>query len=279
MFHLGVSVAVCVRVGNSLGANRPDCAKLSVWASTGICFVQWAIVGGILMIPVVRNNLSLMFAPDLSKSRESQVEDIRKLVSYCIAFVVVQQLFDGLKEVFNGVIRGCGRQSLGMATSFVSYVLICIPLAYCLAFQVLQSWCPGVPGLFAATCFASFLHSILNGGVIIFTDWDFEAQKAAGVLFSNVGSKILQDGKRICETPPTLIRKKSRSSSIPIHPPLDPHYERRTPTGSPVVKGQAIQLVAPPLSRQPSETSAHHAIHNLNSSNINVVEGPLMYSL
>mmetsp|Transcript_5397 Transcript_5397/g.7185 ORF Transcript_5397/g.7185 Transcript_5397/m.7185 type:complete len:229 (+) Transcript_5397:146-832(+) len=58
-----------------------------------------------------------------------------------------------------------------MGTSFVSYFMLCLPLAYCLAFRKFQAWSPGIEGLFVATVCASSTHAVLNGCVIAFTDW------------------------------------------------------------------------------------------------------------
>jgi len=170
MFSLGLSVAVCVRVGNALGAKRVDCVRRTILASIGICIFQWALVGGILMLPFVRNNLSLLFAPSTAGSEQQSIR-VQSVVSVCLGYVVLQQFFDGLKEIFNGAIRGCGRQSIGMGTSFVSYFMLCLPLAYCLAFGKIQTRWSGIEGLFVATVCASTTHAILNGCVIASTDW------------------------------------------------------------------------------------------------------------
>mmetsp|Transcript_9935 Transcript_9935/g.13828 ORF Transcript_9935/g.13828 Transcript_9935/m.13828 type:complete len:620 (-) Transcript_9935:92-1951(-) len=182
MFHLGLSVAVCVRVGNALGALRTDCTRRTIISSIGISLIQWAVVGGTFLLPIVRDNLSLLFAPASSGTPE-QSGKVQALVRECLVYVVIQQFFDGLKEVFNGVIRGCGRQTVGMVTSFVSYFCLCLPLGYCLAFHKGQRLAPGIPGLFIATIIASGVHAALNCGVILTTDWKELAARCSGLGF------------------------------------------------------------------------------------------------
>eukprot|EP00469_Lotharella_globosa_P001001 CAMPEP_0167805090 /NCGR_PEP_ID=MMETSP0111_2-20121227/20951_1 /TAXON_ID=91324 /ORGANISM="Lotharella globosa, Strain CCCM811" /LENGTH=383 /DNA_ID=CAMNT_0007702137 /DNA_START=686 /DNA_END=1837 /DNA_ORIENTATION=- len=211
MFHLGISVAVCVRVGAALGAMRTDCVKRTIASSIAICLLQWAVVGGIFMTPPVRKHLSLLFAPP-SSGNPAQSGEIQQLVSLCIVYVVIQQFFDGLKEVFNGAIRGSGRQAVGMGTSFIAYIVVCIPLGYCLAFEKLgQSWAPGIPGLFIATVVASTLHSFLNFAVIVATDWDAEALRTKALLYRQRSSKASAAG---------LGLERSRiGHGDPLHPP------------------------------------------------------------
>uniref|UniRef100_A0A7S2TH53 Uncharacterized protein n=1 Tax=Lotharella oceanica TaxID=641309 RepID=A0A7S2TH53_9EUKA len=177
MFASGTSVAVCARVGSALGAGRSKSAKLAICSGMGVCLLQWAVVCIVLMQGVVRNNLHLLFAPPSSTNPKTG-QSVQALVSVGVVIVVVQQFFDGIKEVLNGVLRGGGRQFVGLGTSVMAYFMICIPLAWCLAFQKFGlTIAPGVPGLFLATVVASAVHSLLNLAVILATDWEAEIMR------------------------------------------------------------------------------------------------------
>ena len=67
-----------------------------------------------------------------------------------------------MKEVLNGTLRGLGQQAAGVATSVVAYCVVMVPLMYALAFEVGQSWAPGVPGLFVGMTAGSATHATLN---------------------------------------------------------------------------------------------------------------------
>mmetsp|Transcript_9055 Transcript_9055/g.17265 ORF Transcript_9055/g.17265 Transcript_9055/m.17265 type:complete len:212 (-) Transcript_9055:74-709(-) len=159
----------------------------------------------------MRERIALLIASPSSKQEE---EAILTLVNTCLLLAVFQQLFDFWKEIFNGAVRGSGFQSLGMVTSFVAYVLVCIPVSYCLAFQTLQSWSPGVVGLYWGTLVASVTHTILNCALIFSTDWD----KAADML-----QKENSDGDSVVISSRTLLAKQPSlgvvgvvSSSVPV---------------------------------------------------------------
>eukprot|EP00466_Bigelowiella_natans_P016388 jgi/Bigna1/83848/fgenesh1_pg.116_\ len=177
MFSSGVSMAVCVRVGANLGAGRGEGPKKILKAAIVVFLLQWLVVCIILLLPGIRTQLPLLFAPP--STTKAIVGGI------CFTMVVIQQLFDGLKEIMNGMLRGAGKQSLGLVTSIIAYFIICLPLAYVLAFkhfcheQQENCFLPrGVPGLVLACTTASLIHAILNGCVIfIHINWLKEAQR------------------------------------------------------------------------------------------------------
>jgi hypothetical protein len=82
---------------------------------------------------------------------------------------------DGQAAVLSGVLRGAGRQGIGAATSWCSYWLIGLPLAYLLAFKAKM----GVLGLRLSLAAAVAVQALV---LHVFTtcriDWDAEVQRA-----------------------------------------------------------------------------------------------------
>lgn len=82
---------------------------------------------------------------------------------------------DGQAAVLSGVLRGAGRQGVGAATSWCSYWLIGLPLAYLLAFKARM----GVLGLRLSLAAAVAVQALV---LHVFTackiDWNEEVQRA-----------------------------------------------------------------------------------------------------
>ena len=76
------------------------------------------------------------------------------------------------------------QQAAGVVTSFVAYAVVMVPLMIVFAFEVGQSWAPGVPGLFVGMTCGSATHAALN--LLLALRWtDFE--KASEVAYDLEG--------------------------------------------------------------------------------------------
>ena len=73
------------------------------------------------------------------------------------------------------MVRGCGQQTTGAATNFVSYWAIGIPLSALLAFR----FNAGVHGLWGGLLVATTLQAIGLSILVARFDWPGEAAKAA----------------------------------------------------------------------------------------------------
>ena len=188
MVPMGLGIGVSARVGQFLGAGDAIGARRA--ASVGIaiflaCFIPLA---GILQISAVRRGIIVAF---MGPSAEAGVGDdtdpadddafgkIAYLVNRVIPLVLLDQLFDGIKEMMNGVLRGMARQGWGVATSFVAYVIVMVPACAALAFQWKQSGLPGFPGLWAGFCCGSITHAALNVCLVLSVSFRKEAERAA----------------------------------------------------------------------------------------------------
>mmetsp|Transcript_22761 Transcript_22761/g.33939 ORF Transcript_22761/g.33939 Transcript_22761/m.33939 type:complete len:527 (+) Transcript_22761:57-1637(+) len=188
MFPAGTSIATCVRIGHLLGNGKKHLAITTILASLLVCSLQWAIISSLLSINAVRDNVYLLFASS-STTSDAKLERLRLVIGRMIPIIITQQLFDFCKEVMNGVLRGLGRQSLGLITSVIAYFSVCVPLAYIFAFgkfgvpEVVQ----GVQGLFLATIVGSFVHAILNSVVVYTIDWKPKGNSSRNATPLHVG--------------------------------------------------------------------------------------------
>jgi len=84
------------------------------------------------------------------------------------------QLFDGLAAVAGGVMRGCGRQTIGAIYNFVGFFIIGLPVGACLAFVANI----GLIGLWGGIAVALFLIAIFASTLVFTTDWEKQVERA-----------------------------------------------------------------------------------------------------
>lgn len=108
---------------------------------------------------------------------------------------------DGQAAVLSGVLRGAGRQGIGAATSWCSYWIIGLPLAYLLAFKAQL----GVLGLRLSLAVAVAVQALV---LHIFTacriDWQEEVHRARDLVAADQTS-----GEVVCRAPSGLLEAGS----------------------------------------------------------------------
>ncbi|XP_073233965.1 multidrug and toxin extrusion protein 1-like isoform X2 [Porites lutea] len=140
MIPLGLSVAAGVRVGNFLGAGNPKAVKQTIKVALGL------IVSVELII------LSLFFGlGDISGRVFTSSSDVLAVYKKNIRIVSVQFFFDGIQGVCSGIVRGAGRQRIGVLINFLSYC-VALSLGITLMFFVFHE---------SAVCFV-FISSLEN---------------------------------------------------------------------------------------------------------------------
>uniref|UniRef100_A0A452R6G5 Solute carrier family 47 member 2 n=1 Tax=Ursus americanus TaxID=9643 RepID=A0A452R6G5_URSAM len=125
MIPLGLSNAVCVRVGTALGAADTAQAKRSA-ISGMLCTVGTSLVVGTLL-SLLRNKLGHIFTND---------EEVIALVNKVLPIYIVFQLFEAVCCVYGGVLRGTGKQAFGAIVNAVMYYVVGLPLGIILTFVV-----------------------------------------------------------------------------------------------------------------------------------------------
>ncbi|XP_036622505.1 multidrug and toxin extrusion protein 2-like isoform X2 [Trichosurus vulpecula] len=169
MIPLGFGSAVCVRVGNALGAGDIQAAKRS--AVTGVlCTVGIFFVTGSLLT-ICKDVLGKIFTND---------EEVNALVSWIMPVYIVFNLFESLCCVCGALLRGTGKLVFGATVNAIGYYAIGLPIGAVLVFVIKI----GVIGLWLGMLSCAVLATT---AFIIYTakiNWKLaaeEAQKRAGV--------------------------------------------------------------------------------------------------
>ncbi|EPY76011.1 solute carrier family 47, member 2 [Camelus ferus] len=163
MIPMGLSIAVCVRVGTALGAADTVQAKRSA-VSGLLCVVGTTLLVGTLL-SALRGQLGHIFTSD---------EDVVALVNKVLPLYVVFHLFEAVCCVYGGVLRGTGRQAFGAIVNAVMYYVIGLPLGIVLTFVAEM----GITGLWLG-----MLASVLLAAAAFVTyaarmDWKQAAEEA-----------------------------------------------------------------------------------------------------
>jgi MATE family multidrug resistance protein len=117
MMPLGVSLAAATRVGNLLGAQRPDDAQRAAWVAIGLGAGVMAISA--LVFVAFRHWLPRLYTPD---------PDVIALAATILPIAAAFQLFDGAQVAGCGVLRGMGRTRPAALFNLISYWLLGLPI-------------------------------------------------------------------------------------------------------------------------------------------------------
>ncbi|XP_059989821.1 multidrug and toxin extrusion protein 2-like [Lagenorhynchus albirostris] len=169
MIPMGLSIAVCFRVGTALGAADTVQAKRSAVSGT-LCTVGTSLVVGTLL-SLLRSKLGHIFTND---------EEVVALVSKVLPLYVVFHLFEAVCCLYGGVLRGTGRQAFGAVVNAVTYYVIGLPLGVVLTFVVGLGITGLWLGMLACVCLAAAAFVIYTACM----DWKRaaeEVQKRVGL--------------------------------------------------------------------------------------------------
>ncbi|XP_004621649.2 multidrug and toxin extrusion protein 2 [Sorex araneus] len=125
MVPMGLSIAVCVRVGTALGAADTVQAKRSAISGV-LCTVGTSLVMGVLL-STLRSKVGHIFTSD---------EEVISLVEQALPVYTVFQLFEALCCVYGGILRGTGKQAFGAIVNAIMYYVIALPLGIVLTFVI-----------------------------------------------------------------------------------------------------------------------------------------------
>jgi len=165
-----------IRLGNNLGANEPEKAKLTMKVALGMVCVMMIIVT-IIMI-AARHQIGLIFTSD---------PEVLQAVSDHIYIAALMQLFDGLQCTEARLFVGMGHQRFLVFQNTVGLWAIGVPLGTVLAFQADMKlaglWWGFVVGL-ASTATLGLVY------LACFVNWNKEAElavKRAGEIREDTG--------------------------------------------------------------------------------------------
>ncbi|XP_024608262.1 multidrug and toxin extrusion protein 2-like isoform X11 [Neophocaena asiaeorientalis asiaeorientalis] len=169
MIPMGLSIAVCFRVGTALGAADTVQAKRSAVSGT-LCTVGTSLVVGTLL-GLLRNKLGHIFTND---------EEVVALVGKVLPLYVIFHLFEAVCCLYGGVLRGTGRQAFGAVVNAVTYYVVGLPLGVVLTFVVGL----GITGLWLGMLACVFLAAAAFVTYTACMDWKRaaeEVQKRVGL--------------------------------------------------------------------------------------------------
>ena len=173
MFPVGFSAAASARVGFFLGMNNAPAARLSSKVSISFAGIMSTVTGSILMF-TPHKLFPYIFTAD---------EHVVDMAASTMPFLAIYVFADGMQVALNGVVKGCGRQSIIMPIVVFAYWGVGIPLAYYYSFErhsgttLCESgeYSCGVRGLVAAMTTATWIHFLLVLWVVIWAiNWEKE---------------------------------------------------------------------------------------------------------
>ncbi|XP_070419670.1 multidrug and toxin extrusion protein 2 isoform X5 [Equus przewalskii] len=182
MIPMGLSMAVCVRVGTALGAADTVQAKRSA-----ISVGAWLVVG--ILLSVVKNKLGHIFTND---------EEVIALVNEVLPIYIVFHLFEAICCVYGGILRGSGKQAFGAVVNAITNYIVGLPLGIVLTFvvgmRIMGLWL----GMLACVLLAAAAFIVYTARM----NWKLaaeEAQKHAGLQQQSAESTV--DTARVAPCP------------------------------------------------------------------------------
>ncbi|GMN32358.1 hypothetical protein TIFTF001_003644 [Ficus carica] len=170
IFPSSLSFGVSTRVGNELGANNPQGAKLA--AKVGLLYSFVLGFSALLFAFTVRNIWASMFTKDV---------EIIALTSMVLPIIGLCELGNCPQTTGCGVLRGTARPCLGANINLVCFYLVGMPVAVWLSFYAGYDFKGLWLGLLAAqsSCVVTMLWCLGR------TNWEVQAQRAKELTGSN----------------------------------------------------------------------------------------------
>lgn len=164
MIPLGVSIACTTKIGNSLGASRPNSAKLSAECALLLGF-SLAFLNGLFLFSV-RNTWGYLWNSD---------HQLNSIIASILPLASLFQLFDSVGVVGSGILRGIGAQKFGAIINFTSYYLIGLPFGLWLTFGSIKL---SLLGLWIGITVALCTVSVVQVAWIMRIDWHEKSLEA-----------------------------------------------------------------------------------------------------
>ncbi|XP_057759967.1 protein DETOXIFICATION 49-like [Arachis stenosperma] len=179
IFPSSLSFGVSTRVGNELGAENPNKAKMA--AMVGLCFSFVLGFSALIFASSVRNVWASMFTED---------EKIIALTSMVLPIIGLCEIGNCPQTTVCGVLRGTARPKLGANINLACFYVVGMPVAVWLGFfhgfDFKGLWL----GMLAAqgSCMVTMLF------VLVRTNWDGQAQRAKDLMTSSEELDLGDDG-------------------------------------------------------------------------------------
>ncbi|KZV17483.1 Multidrug and toxin extrusion protein 2 [Dorcoceras hygrometricum] len=163
VFPSSLGFAVSTRIGNELGAKRPQRARISAMVSIFLAGLMG--LSAMTFATSVRSFWARMFTSD---------EHIIRLTSAALPILGLCELGNCPQTVGCGVIRGTARPSIAANVNLGAFYLVGMPVAVGLGFVLGVGFCGLWIGLLSAqVCCAGLMLYVVGA-----TNWDFQAARA-----------------------------------------------------------------------------------------------------
>ncbi|KAM3343831.1 protein DETOXIFICATION 49-like [Capsicum galapagoense] len=164
IFPSSLSFGVSTRVGNELGANRPNRAKLA--AIIGLCTSFILGISALFFATMVRNIWAKMFTRD---------QEIMKLTATILPIIGLCELGNCPQTTGCGVLRGTARPKLGANINLGCFYIIGMPIAIWLGFFMGYDFKGLWFGLLGAQGSCAVTMMII---ILVKTNWEDQARRA-----------------------------------------------------------------------------------------------------
>lgn len=163
VFPSSLGFAVSTRIGNELGANRPERAKLS--AAVAVLFAGAMGLSAMSFASGMRDKWGRMFTSDA---------EILRLTSAALPILGLCELGNCPQTVGCGVLRGSARPSTAANVNVSAFYIVGMPVAIGLGFWAGIGFCGLWMGLLSAqVCCAGLMLYVVGT-----TDWECQANRA-----------------------------------------------------------------------------------------------------
>ncbi len=156
MIVVGIGSATTIRVSHQLGTGDIHAMTMAAKASVHLVISFMAMTGALFYL--FRYYIPQIYSNDVA---------VIELCSQLLIFAAMFQLFDGLQVVMLSILRGIGDVKRAMVYAFIAYIVVNIPLAYLLTFElglgIIGIWIAFIVGLgFASTLFYIRYRNVLK---------------------------------------------------------------------------------------------------------------------
>ncbi|MBP1673339.1 MAG: multidrug transporter [Bacteroidetes bacterium] len=125
MLALGVASATTIRISHQFGSGHYKATKVAAIAAMHLAVLLMSFNAALFFI--FRNQIPLLFSSD---------SEVIKIASQLLIIAGFFQIFDGLQIVGLSALRGLADVKSAMYIAAISYILICLPLAYFFGFII-----------------------------------------------------------------------------------------------------------------------------------------------
>ncbi|KAL8142035.1 hypothetical protein V2J09_015067 [Rumex salicifolius] len=164
----GIGAAASTRVSNELGAGRPDRARIAVYGTMVIAFIE-AIVSSSMLF-AARGVFGYLFSNEMA---------VITYVTKMAPLVCISAILDSVQGALCGIARGSGWQHIAAIVVLGAFYLVGIPMAIWMAFRSKM----GGKGLWIGILVGALLQTLLLAVATGFTDWEKQASMARKRFF------------------------------------------------------------------------------------------------